>query len=390
MSSLLQTARTNARRAISPLRPATNDEVSQHSGILYAQRLRTEGSLPAHFLVYFLLVEVLEFPYLGSDEKVAWTIPVSLDNTILAIQHRKLGLGIFALNPLEAASTAERAVALIRGAAKSASAYFDWKAQTAVETARLNVVNHNGALYGRFQYFREKYRSLLLEAERRSDESSENTIELGEGHTRTKYTFPSIELMQEAEHHGHASIDAFYAWTEHLFVHLAILIGTCRNGVEVAKLAGADWSEKYKAAVSIEDARNKHYFDQLVVLRRQFRNFTAHGSFGKNGRAFSFHSAAGAVPVLLGQTADGPRYSLVGDTVLSEGTAIQLIDEFLEYLWSGPLGPARTYLLESGLPLILTLVIDGSYAEAMRSGDNMRRLVDILAYQFDQAANMDW
>jgi hypothetical protein len=119
------------------------------------------------------------------------------------------------------------------------------------------------------------------------------------------------------------------------------------------------------------------------------RNFTAHGSFGKDGEAFRFHSATGAVPVLLDESVTGTRYSLVGYQAFSEGTAIELIAAFVEHLWNDVRRPARLYL-ESGLPVRLTFVADGTYDNAMESELRMQSLVDDLNLEIDRAENMDW
>jgi hypothetical protein len=46
-----------------------------------------------------------------------------------------------------------------------------------------------------------------------------------------------------------AAIDAFYAWTEHIFIHIAILQGRITTGTELADLAGAEWNVKFKHAL---------------------------------------------------------------------------------------------------------------------------------------------
>jgi hypothetical protein len=68
----------------------------------------------------------------------------------------------------------------------------------------------------------------------------------------------------------------------------------------------------------------------------------------------------------------------------SRGTRI------ITLLWSGRREPAKIYIHESGLPLILTLAQDGTYARAMASTDAMREFAEGLSRSFDQAANMDW
>jgi hypothetical protein len=64
-------------------------------------------------------------------------------------------------------------------------------------------------------------------------------------------------------------------------------------------LAIGDWKDKFKAAIDLRDQTAKGHYDTLLEIRRQIRNFVAHGAFGKDGQAFDFHSSAGAVPVRL-------------------------------------------------------------------------------------------
>jgi hypothetical protein len=56
-----------------------------------------------------------------------------------------------------------------------------------------------------------------------------------------------------------------------------------------------EWSEKFKCALDISELISKQFYDQLLDIRRELRNFVAHGAFGKDGKAFNFHSGAGAV-----------------------------------------------------------------------------------------------
>ena len=156
----------------------------------------------------------------------------------------------------------------------------------------------------------------------------------------------------------------------------------------MAKLAEADWKVKFKSALDVSEAETKRHYDKLLDLRAQIRNFMAHGAFGKRGEAFRFHSGAGAVPVLL-TWKHIHRYSLTGESAFDEDSAIGTIEEFIEYLWSGPRLPAKFYI-SSGLPSILTLVADGTYAGAMQSGEAMEEFVSGLTRYFDNAANMDW
>ena len=87
----------------------------------------------------------------------------------------------------------------------------------------------------------------------------------------------------------------------------AELLYTCRHrqpGEEVANLANAEWADKVKAAISLDDAKLKSAYDELRTIRRQIRNYMAYSAFGKRSEAFDFHSSACAVPVNL---TDGPN-----------------------------------------------------------------------------------
>lgn len=187
-----------------------------------------------------------------------------------------------------------------------------------------------------------------------------------------------------------SAIDAFFSWTEHVFIHLALLQGRISTGEEVTALAGAEWGEKFKMALDLSDRETKRQFDELTVIRRQVRNFVAHGGFGKQGEAFHFHSCAGTVPVILDYADPKHRFTLSAGLAFNDNKALQSIATFIAHLWSGPRAPAKRYIQDAGLPLILTKVRDATYKTAMASMAEMNKLARQLSSQIDAAANMDW
>ncbi len=197
------------------------------------------------------------------------------------------------------------------------------------------------------------------------------------------------QLSEQASWIGIAAIDAFFSWTEHLFVHLSILQGRATTGNQVADIANKkDWPSKFKFV--LDDPEIKNYYDRLCRVRLQLRNYMAHGAFGKQGEAFKFHSSAGAVPVMLNDERGAGRFSPYSTPIIDEGPALAIIEDFIGYLRSGPLAFAGSYLQESGLPSILTFASDGTYARAMGSANEMEHLIEDLGHGFDNAANMDW
>jgi hypothetical protein len=70
--------------------------------------------------------------------------------------------------------------------------------------------------------------------------------------------------------------------------------------------------------------------------------------------------------------------------------ALELIDRFIAHLWSGVRAPAKIYIQESSLPLILTYAANGRYHAAMQSEEDMSEFTEGLAHEFHRSANMDF
>ncbi len=374
--------RRKARAAIAPLMPANCRTDAPNDFLFSAQRTEAGHRLPPHYLVYFLLVDLLRFRNLGKFEKIAWSVPVDFEGKAFLIEHRKFGIGVFAESLPDDEAAAAEIVRRIHASLKVARPYMDQLATDAVAGSQLNVVNRCTDLFERYRYHVQLYKAKHADAERRKDEQVVTT----KGNART-VAFPAFALRRQAEWLAVAAIESFFSWTEHAFVHLAILAGKCTTGAEVAELARCDWRTKYKAALDLGDPVSKRFYDDLLSARRQIRNFISHGSFGKRGEAFSFHSSAGAVPVRFADHPDEFRFGLNGAFAASE--SIRAIERFVTHLWSAPRGPARIYL-ESDLPLVLTLAAKGDYKRAMASESEMRDFTDRLVGMWDNAANMDW
>ena len=309
-------------------------------------------------------------------------MPVDLEGHILAIEHRKLGLGIFPQSTSDSEEVADRIVNLINRGVKQARPYFEWQAQLAVKGSNINVSNLSSNLYNRLQFCIKQYESKYFETKQMSGQRIEkragNSIQI---------IIPEYRLRTESEWLAISTVESFFSWTEHVFILLAILQGKCLTGDAVNSLANNDWKTKFKAALDINDSKTKYYYDKLLVIREQVRNFVSHGSFGKNCEAFSFHSGAGAAPVRL--SGRNGSFSFASGIGFSENEAIELIKCFIEYVKTGPLLPAWIYI-DSGLPLILSMANGGEYELAMESRENMEEFTEYLDYIMDQASNMDF
>jgi hypothetical protein len=382
----IEAIRERATKAIAPLKPA--DRTRRYE--MGTTRTKAGYKLPEYYLVYFLLVELLKFPHGGRGEKVAWAIPVEYEGSFALIEHRKLGLGIFSTATAEDELVAERIVRAIERGVKAANPFFDHLAAEAVHRSKLNVTNNSGWLFNRYEYLRGQFRDKAASAEARKGEVEKTEKVLPNGTKSVESSMPAFALRQEAEWVGIAAIDAFFSWTEHVLIHIAILQGKLKTGEEVADLAAAEWSEKVKTAIGLSDAKVKSLFDELLTIRRQIRNYMAHGAFGKQGEAFQFHSSAGAVPVNLTDPDGRDNFSMWFGPSFDEASAIETAELFIQKLWEGDLAPAKVYIQDAALPMILTYASDGTYEGAMTSVEDMEYFIEGLTHEMDNAANMDW
>jgi len=380
----IELCRSRLREALYRLKPRQPISGADRMRLFLGTRTNAGRSLKNYCLVYFLLVDLLDFGHSGQEEKVAWSIPVEFNGNLYCIEYRKMGLGIFE-PPSDPSATrsgspteqgeleATEICKMVNDAIDAATPYFEWRAAQAAGGSSLNVINNSGWLEARYSFFRDEFYRL-------------DKLRVQEHQTK-QYT-QAWATQRSAAWNAQAAIDAFFAWSEHVFIHLAILQGKIGTGEQVRSAAGSDWKSKYKLALDLSDPLFKSSYDELLDLRFQIRNFMAHGSFGKRGEAFHFHSGTGAVPLLINQDNNHP-YAFSSRPSFNEPEAIETIERFIDTLWSSVLSPAKMYL-DSDLPLILTYVHNGTYAQAMQSQTEMTDFVDGLTRMSDIAADMDW
>lgn len=281
--------------------------------------------------------------------------------------------------------TATAIVAAIDRGVRAARPFFDHLAAEAVSGSRLNVTNNCACLFSRYTYLRDQFR------EKTASVTDTSLYKLPDGVKLESFSDLKYSDMQEARWVGIAAIEAFFSWTEHVLIHIGILLGNIRTGQDVAKLADSEWSEKIKAAIDLSSEKEtKAVYEALLEVRRQVRNYMAHGAFGKHGEAFQFHSATGAVPVNLTDPQGESKFSMWSVPSFDEARALEVAESFIKKLWEGERAPAKLYLQEVELPVILSYASDGTYASAMSSEEDMENFVESLTHEMDNAANVDW
>src|SRR5687767_4521076 len=85
----LEAIRRAARKAIGEIRLVGEGGKDSETCWFHGERTEAGRSVPPYYLIYFLFVELLEFPDLGRSEKVAWSVPIDYKGKVFIIEHRK-------------------------------------------------------------------------------------------------------------------------------------------------------------------------------------------------------------------------------------------------------------------------------------------------------------
>jgi hypothetical protein len=390
VESTIERVLQHTLRALGPVRAASSSTRFPKDFELVARRTRAEAQLPAHYLCWFLFAELLQFPRWGQSEKVAWSVLIDFGGEPYLLEHAKFGMRLLTDDHPHSEEGAAEIVSRINRALKPALPFFEQIAQEAVEGSHVSIYNRCRDLRDRYEFLRECHEAKICEIQ----VSGDKRIELPhEGWRGRRFLYVGDEAQRlciESEHLGISAVEAYFSWTEHVFVHLAVLTGNANSAKEVVDIAASDWDRKFRAALGESDGPQKLVYDRMIVLRREIRNFVAHGAFGKDGAAFLFHSRAGAVPLLLPHDRKKKKFGLGLGLEFDFSQVFSQFDQFEQVLWSPPRAPARLLLEETSLDTVMSFARDGGYAEAMQTEEAMREFVIGLSHQFDRAANMDW
>lgn len=337
--------------------------------------------LPVYYKVYFLLVNLLGFKDLGRAEKTAWSIPIDFEGKAFFIELRKFGLGLYGINMSKKYEKAKKIVKIINKATKMAEPYFDYLANEAIKSSKLTITNNSRHLFERYEYFLKLYEEKAF----KDNEDNRRLNFLYGGQSYKLYDRESQWLAMDA-------IEAFFSWTEHVFVLLAVIMGKVKTGEEVNEIINSDWNKKYKMIFDISKKKDNEFYLKLLSIRRQVRNYMAHGTFSNDMRTFYFHSSTGVIPL------NYKNLSKKNFTFNLENLYLNLIDyktinvlkNFIDFIWSCERKPAKLYIQDSGLPLVLTEAQKGIYTKIMKSSKEMNEYIDRKIWEQERAMNMDF
>ena len=254
-------------RVLDPIIPASDSTLARQDFLHAAERSKAGRELASYYLVYFLLVDLLKFENLGQFEKVAWSIPIDYRGKAYLIEYRKMGVGVFVQDKLLDEPAAVEITKKINRAIRIAEPYFDELAENAITHSKVNLTNKHRPFFNKYLYFLSLYEKHCSNLNKQSHEQIQESIWL-----------------------AIATIESFFSWSEHIFIHLALLTGRITSGPQAINLISDDWDKKFKAALDISNAEINKWFNELTLIKKEIRNFVAHGGAGKNGDCLLYTS----------------------------------------------------------------------------------------------------
>ena len=377
----IEKTRETALRAIAPLEKPNSERFGR--GKLNAFRDIPHSE---YYLIFMLLVDLLGFKYWGPGEKVAYIISVEFEGQLYSVIYAKFGMKIEYLE----GGDGEAVYRALKKGIKAAKPYYLWRAEQASGSSDLNLLSKCPQLWEKYIFLKNQSEVLMKRFEAEKDQS---VVEKGYNEdgsfSWSSVSYPAYEFRSQSLWLHETAVDAFFAWCEQALVHMAVLMGKLLNGREIAELLKREFGEKCKLVLDLSDVADKSTYDDILNLRAELRNYVAHGSFGKDGSTFQFHSRVGAVPMKILDSGTTSELAFGTSSSRDWESDYARIDSFLDQLWSSGRHPAKQYL-ETGFPCVLSYATDGIYQRAMRNEDEMAEFIEFLSRQIDDAANMDF
>lgn len=381
----IENIRKKVVKALGCIKKVNNDTQADDNFLFSAKLALSCKQLPPYYLLYFLFVDLLGFKNLGQFEKIAWSIPFDYKGKAYLLEHRKFGVCLLAHDPVKEEKEINEILENINNAIKIANPFFKYIAQLNLKTDKINVKNCSQLLYSRYKYFLKKYKSCHKKLE--LEEQKPPKIKKIGNCTQIRYNNVYL-YKQERLFLFFAFLEAFFSWTEHVFVLLAVINGEFTTGQDVINFIKKGWAEKYKKVINISE--NESLYNELLEIKK-LRNYITHGDFESEGKTFYFHSGAGAVPIYLNENGNNLVASYENKNIEHiEKITLPTIESFIKLLWSGERKNAKILIQEYGFDLILSYSTQGKYKKIIKNRKETLKFAENMCWKIDCATNMDF
>lgn len=330
--------------------------------------------------VYFLLVYLLGYEDLGPSEKTVWTIPIEYDKIVFLLELKKSGFYISSPNLKQKQPQLNYVIKQLAKASKAVLPFCDYIAENAIENSQLSIINNSRQLFERFDSFLQMYNEKMK-------------MFKNEKEVFHKETGSWLLYDKNAQWLAIAAIEAFFSWTEHVFVLLAVFFNKVKNGKELVWLAkNSTWAEKYKKVFDLNNKKDKDFYDKLTNLRDEIRNYMAHGTFSKDARSIMFHTKMGAIPLnFKNESKTNISFNLEYMILnLIKEEQIMLLSHFVDFLWSDERELAKKYIQETSLSLNLQKALKCEYQKLILDTNKYEEYIDKEIYKKNALLNFDF
>jgi hypothetical protein len=380
----LETARAKAAQLLGAATQSshTGDLVDVQDGVTGAHTFMVRKT-PAGFAVpavlYFGLTQLLDLQEGERGDKVVWTIPFEYKGVQFAFELRKSGLRFMCDRERILESLVAEVVGRARSLCRIAAQHLDAEhVPPQLKSGNVTFPNYFGALEHRYRFFRAQ-----------AEASFAAVPVVTADNARDIDAAALSEMLDRAGDIATACIDAYFSRIEHLLILSVAFTGDVVDRGELLEFLRASWTTKVCTQLKPgEDAELGNLYEELVTIRREWRNPWAHGGFKSGGASFYFHvTGVGVLPVALSW--DERRILDLATPEHSFTRAVEAFDAFDRLLRQGKLEHAFRWA-ESGLDLAVDAESRADIRAAMRSREAFDAFVDGVALRRDMEANVEF
>ncbi|MYE46223.1 MAG: hypothetical protein F4X25_05635 [Chloroflexi bacterium] len=229
---------------------------------------------------------------LADDEKMAWAVSLRFEGQPFHLHDWKNSSWTIRWSPDDDGGDqrAERLVRRIRNAAHEVDKVLQHHFRSDVDVERVYLHSTYGKISNVYWLFRERVDETAIEIEQRPEASDAD-------HWTTQFEHELKRQLDSRERlaiDGYAMVGFYYSGLESLFDVIYAL--SEERPCSFSEFAAMTWAEKFKAPFNITDPPVKKHYDELLDLKRQFRDPILHG-LGKELRFLLPVPDLGLVPL---------------------------------------------------------------------------------------------
>jgi hypothetical protein len=347
------------------------------------QSFEPSVEFPLPYMIYIVLVLLLQFRHKGREEKIAWTICFQFKSQHFAISYRKFGLRFFC-SPEADEYVKKEIVVRLRKATEIADKIIEPIVKDRLNSGFFAIQNRSTLLFEKYTFFRGKTKEAF-----ESEPPGPVTVKSGPG--ILVRSLDPFQPKREGFYYTQAMLDAFFSYLEHIMVLLLAFQGFDLNRDDIVSFMSDDWTKKYNRLFDPQkDSNFMRHYRKLEEVKERWRNTLAHGGFEKKGSSlYVAFPDCEYIPVTLSRYKHSVHFSMFPVEEKDYKWMCNVLDSFLGDLHSGT-WKRKMDFIESGLDVFFNAEMIGAYKHALNSDEDMVSFIRAESEMWERNANMDW